>query len=249
MPLTEEQFETTISTASQKAAILIGGQALAYWVEAYGIPVDICDAETVTTDTDLFGGMDVLMALGNALHGTVKVQKGPGFSALIGLVEISQGQDQYSIVDVLHKIAGLREDGVRDRAIEVTSDSGVVFLVMHPMDVLESRLYNVASFPDRRVEKYIRQSRLAVQVVRRYIMALLGLGMERPALKTIEKIVSLSRISSGKWAAKVGVNLTDAIPVESVKSESFQKIRWPQIQQEMSEHQQIFNSASSGDAG
>src|ERR1700754_2411215 len=80
--------------------VLVGGQALAFWVHRYGL---VLPADVVT---------------------------------------VSANDDEFINVDVVFRVIGLPPGAIRKRAVRVEFDD-TKFIVMHPLDVLRSRLANL----------------------------------------------------------------------------------------------------------
>lgn len=152
-------------------------------------------------------------------------------SALVGQVTIELANDQFLNVDVLHKIVGVRADCVKRRAEDVDLD-GLKFKVMHPIDVLQSRIWNLATLKDKQNEMGMLQTELAVQVVRRYIAAIAA-DHEKLALKAVEKVVDMAKSSAGRRVASFDIDFTFAIPARSIRSEDFHRTRWPRLLDEL----------------
>lgn len=210
--------------------VLVGGQALAFWADYYRIALD--DAlPVVSKDADFLGDRALVERISEMSGGHASFPPRKAMSALIGQVTIELANDQFLDVDVLHKIVGVRADSVKRRAEDVDLD-GLKFKVMHPIDVLQSRIWNLATLKDKQNEMGMLQTDLAVQVVRRYIAAIAG-DNEKLALKAVEKVVDMAKSSAGRRAAFFGVNFTSAIPARSIRSEEFHRTRWPRLLDEL----------------
>ncbi len=211
-------------------AVLVGGQALAFWADYYRIPLD--DAlPAVSKDADFLGDRALVERISEISGGHASFPPRRAMSALIGQVTIELANDQFLNVDVLHKIVGVRADSVKRRAEDVDLD-GLKFKVMHPIDVLQSRIWNLATLEDKQNEMGMLQTDLAVQVVRRYIAAIAG-DNEKLALKAVEKVVDMAKSSAGRRAASFGIDFTSAIPARSIRSEEFHRTRWPRLLDEL----------------
>lgn len=69
-------------------------------------------------------------------------------TALVGQVELAISDEQYINVDVIFKVIGLDPAKVLSRAVRVELSGSTTFLVMHPLDLLKSRLANAADAID-----------------------------------------------------------------------------------------------------
>ena len=129
-------------------ALLVGGQALATWAVHYGIqPVDEL-SRSVTMDADFIGTSDIAHALQRSLGPPWKLRKGTldDVGGQVAKVYAKAG-DGIKQVDFLSGIVGLETAAVRKRAAEITLRDGVAISLLHPLDVLESRLRNLDSIP------------------------------------------------------------------------------------------------------
>lgn len=211
-------------------AVLVGGQALAFWVDYYRIRID--DAlPAVSKDADFLGDRALVERISRASGGQASFPPRKALTALVGQVRIELANAQFLNVDVLHSIVGVRADSVRRRAEQVELD-GLTFKIMHPVDVLQSRIWNLATLKNKQDELGLLQARLAVQVTRRYIAAI-AVGNEKLALKAIEKVVDIARSSAGRRAAAFGIEFLRAIPASSIRAEEFQHTRWPRLREEL----------------
>lgn len=225
--ISKELLNACLAAISGTDAIIVGGQALAYWADYFDVDLFVSDSG-ITKDLHLFGDASHLINIGAQLRATPQLQNPRFISALIGTIEIPISGNLATNVDVIHTIVGIPRDEVRRNAVRVNI-AHYDCLVMHPMHVLESRLKNIEMIAEKRNEKGVNQAVLAVQVANQYIASRATSGDEAVALKAIEKVVRLAKVSAGKMAAELGVSLMDAIPFEVIKNENFQLIRKPQI--------------------
>lgn len=226
-----EQLRNLLSGVGRNA-VLVGGQALAFWVDYYRIEMD--DAlPAVSKDADFLGDRSLVEKISRASGGHASFPPRKAMTALVGQVTIELANDQFLNVDVLHKIVGVRADSVKRRAEEVDLD-GMKFKIMHPIDVLQSRIWNLATLKDKQNEPGVLQASLAVRVARRYIAAIAGdKDNEKLALKAVEKVVDIAKSSAGRRATSFGIDFLSAIPVRSIRSEEFRRIRWPRLLDEL----------------
>lgn len=226
---TAERLRELLSGVGRNA-VLVGGQALAFWADYYGIRID--DAlPAVSKDADFLGDRVLVERIAGASGGQASFPPRKAVTALVGQVRIELANEQFLNVDVVHSIVGVRADSVKRRAEEVELD-GLKFKIMHPVDVLQSRIWNLATLKNKQDELGVLQARLAIQVVRRYIAAIAG-DNERLALKAVEKVVDIARSSAGRRAAAFGIDFLSAIPARSIRAEEFQRSRWPRLRDEL----------------
>ena len=98
-------------------AVLVGGQALAYWAQYFGV------AETsgpaISLDADFIGTGPTLVALASGMHGKAQWQSKRAISALIGCIAVPKGANQFLNIDVLKDLFGLDANKVATRSIAV----------------------------------------------------------------------------------------------------------------------------------
>lgn len=243
--LTPKEIERILSVCGARA-LLVGGQALALWAIHYGIaPVGEL-SRAVTTDADFIGTSDVAAALQKSL--------GPPWKLRIGTLDDVGGQvaKVYSTapaegvkqVDFLSGIVGLDTESVRKRASGLVTADGAEIRVLHPLDVLESRLRNLESIPAKRNVIGVEQARLAVQVVRAFITRYMEEGGDprvvRQAIRRVERIALDLRLS--RVAFSHGVDVLDAIPVERIGYPRFHDQQWPRMQQRLAQRKAKFDA-------
>ncbi|MCL4733211.1 hypothetical protein KJZ71_05435 [Patescibacteria group bacterium] len=226
---TAERLRKLLSGVDRNA-VLIGGQALAFWAEYYRIRIDDT-LPIVSKDADFLGDRALVERISEISGGHATYPPRRAITALVGQVTIELANDQFLNVDVLHKVVGIKSDSVKRRAEEVVFD-GLKFMIMHPIDVLQSRISNLATLKDKQNEMGILQAKLAVKVAYRYIAAM-AKDNEKLALKAIEKVVDIAKGAEGRRAASFGVDMFSAIPARSIGSEEFHRTRWPRLRDEM----------------
>ena len=107
---------------------------------------------------------------------------------------------------------------------------------MHPLDVLQSRIENLAKIRDKQTEEGVDQALLAIDVAKSYIKAVAKEpDGERLTLKAVEYIFSVGTSSAGrKVSREFDIEFLSCIPIESVTNKEFRLQRWPQIVVELS---------------
>jgi hypothetical protein len=139
-------------------------------------------------------------------------------------------------IDFLGSLVGLDTKDARDDAVEVTLSSGKTIRVLHPIDVLRSRLHNLASLASKRAEHGYAQARLAISVVTAFLRQQ---AAEAPKRELLDHVKELREIALDKSLAKVyyecGFDVLSCVPVEQMPDENLRQIRWPQILDEVRE--------------
>jgi hypothetical protein len=223
---------TQILTVCGTRALLIGGQSLAFWTLYYQVrPVGVL-AEAVTMDVDFVGTADVAALLKQRLGGRWQLRVATiddmgGQNAKVYEVLPDNGLKQ---VDFLSGIVGLDAQAAGKRAVEVEADPGVWVRVLHPLDVLESRLQNLRLLPGKRNEIAVAQARLAVQVVRAFLEGRLDDGDTKRFFQAIKRVKKLA-LNPGlaRTAFDYDIDVLSAVPVARIAKEGFQKRFWPDV--------------------
>ncbi|WP_404666981.1 hypothetical protein [Roseateles asaccharophilus] len=237
-----EVFEQLVKVAGDD--VLIGGQALAVWVEHYGIEVPE-NVPAISRDVDFLTRSPTekgsLKRYAKALIGEVHVYDGARITALVGQAFREVANDEVLNVDVLWTVIGLDPESVRANAVTATRGE-VSFRVMHPMDVLRSRLANLYKLPEKATPVGVMQLDLGVQVVRAHLRSLasqsapedLGAGRSplQPMVSMIEKLALED--SGRKIAKRYGVYVADAIDPNVIPPGPFWEKKWPQLKELMS---------------
>ena len=203
--------------------MLVGGQALAFWLAWFEIDLSDGPRVYVSRDADFLGMREHVEAFARAIRGTAVYAPKRGFTALLGAVKKSAASRETD-VDVLHKIVGLDADAVRRRAVELTHprDPSLRFLVMDPVDCLVSRIENLRKLAEKRNEVGIWQAGKAIEVCRAYIQALIRDDGERKAIKVATALFRLAGSAAGLQAyARFGLDILKGVPLEDFSSATF----------------------------
>lgn len=229
--LTPDEVERILRVCGTDA-LLVGGQALAAWAVHYDIQPIGELSRAVTMDVDFIGTSDVAHALQRALGQPWKLRKGTLDDVGGQVAKVyAKTMDGIKQVDFLSGIVGLDTEVVCKRATEVTLPDGVAVNVLHPLDVLESRLRNLDSIPAKRDATGVAQARLAVSVVRAFIEDYMDGGNDprtvRQAVQRVARIALDPRLAQVAFTYDVEVLV--AIPVERIAYPRFHEQQWPKI--------------------
>ncbi len=228
--LTPEELRSILEVCSTEG-VLVGGQALAFWADHYAVsrPADLEPA--VSADADFIADGALARKLARMLGWKAWI---PGFDdATFQTGKVTQKQPDGSIkqVDFLSSVAGLATRDVVRRALEMEVPEIGRLRVMNPIDVLDSRIQNLALIPAKRTRAGVSQARLAIGVARAFISAEIDEQGEKRALKLLERI---AKIAAGDGATRVfleyGIDPLLAVPLEDFKTTTaLHTRRWPRI--------------------
>jgi hypothetical protein len=231
--------------ASDETEVLVGGQALSVWIVKYGLQLPL-DLPVITRDTDFLTQSAAATAsvekFARAINGKASFPRRLALTALVGQVELAVSDDTYINVDVIFKVIGLDPAKVLARAVRVDLSGGVRFLVMHPFDLLKSRLANLHELRDKQNDKGAAQLRLGIDVARaylreqaaRYPAAETGAGRS-PIQTLVSEIEKMAIDDAGRKVAKRwGVHVADAIDPSLIPAGAFWTRKWPTLKGLMS---------------
>lgn len=237
VPTPPEIFTTLLEAARGTELVLVGGQALAVWLDYYRLTARLPNGVmAVSDDVDFLtrSAADkwVVSRFVQALHGRSIYPSWRAMTALVGQAVLDISNEELVNVDVIFSVVGLNADKVRERAV-VMDD----VRVMHPLDVLYSRLVNLYKLPVKQTTKGEHQLRLGIDVAREFLRERAARGNVRSeVLPTIKLLTRWARDDAGtKVAERFGVHVADAIDPQLVPAGSRFWIRfWPHVKELMS---------------
>jgi hypothetical protein len=236
LPLSSAEVRQILESSSEDA-VLVGGQALALWSQIYHVLPPNELSAGISADIDFVGSVRAAKAVGQALNrsgGNWKLHEvGPDDAtpqtAKLSLTVENEG---YKEIDFLGTLVGVTTDQMKIRAVEMRLPGlsrGVK--IIHPLDLLASRLHNLADIPEKRDAQGVAQALLAISVVRAFISQAHGTLPERDVFPFVEEV---RRIALNKKLGRVyyeyGFDVLSAVPIELFKIQDFLSTRWPQIQ-------------------
>ncbi|MEM5419641.1 hypothetical protein [Paraburkholderia ferrariae] len=233
VPITGDLLKKVLDGATSDS-VLVGGQALAFWLSHYRINSSFADGiGAITDDADFLGTSEDVQSIARKTDGIAEFPRRRGITALVGMVKIPI-DDGFANVDVIHRVVGVDARNVRKHASEVEYDD-IEFCVMHPLDVLVSKVTNLAKLASKQNEQGVMQAKLAISVARSYITEVAD-DMEEPrrVLKAINRVVKLGKRSVGRRVSRdYGISFIEAIPKEIVAFDNFHEIRWGRLLNEI----------------
>lgn len=232
LALTDEEVDEVLRVCNGRA-VLVGGQSLAFWAQHYSIPVTGALAACVTSDVDFIGTADVARVLAESLrplgwrYWQPTIDDATPHTAKLSKRVEGRGIKQ---IDFLSAIVGLDAERVMKRAPIVRLAEGTQVRVLHPLDVLESRLWNVCLLPSKRSAEDLAQVILAINVAGGYFEQLLREHSTRQFLDSAERVGSIAQNARlGAVLSRYGFDVLRAVPADRAPSKAFQTMRWPQI--------------------
>lgn len=231
MILKPEDAAKLIAETRSENTVLIGGQAVAFWAKRFRLEPRV---PVLTEDIDYLGTKNAAREVAARLKlphqlkiATIKDQT-PS-SALLR-VELT-GYPDPVLIDYLASIVGLDSRAIEKSAVVVEYE-GEPLRVLHPLQLMQAKIWNLYQLPAKRTAEGIEQARLAIEIVAAFIEES---GLEqRDLLKVVEVIGKFAATTPARFAAKsFGLDCLTAIPTfvfnEGVLPSQFRDKRWPQI--------------------
>lgn len=223
--------------------VLVGGQALAFWVLRYGLAVPVEHA-AISSDTDFLAGSpgdrSIVERLAAAIDGQPLFPSRRAMTALVGQAVRIVNEDEFVNVDVIDTVIGIDRQAIQSRAVRVDLD-GTVFLVMHPLHVLQSRLANIYKLKEKQNAKGEMQLAMSIDVAREFIRAKAGEARaagsvaRSPIQSDVSEVERMALEDAGrKVARRTGICVADAIDPSSIPAGPFWDRKWQTISRLMS---------------
>jgi hypothetical protein len=205
--------------------VLVGGQALAFWMDRYGITPA---AATISNDGDALGNLERAQRIATRLRAALLTPDAAGLTSLVAQIRIPTGSaGKVRNIDVLHMlftVSGLRKSreftqAVLRESVEIEWKPGHRIRVMHPLHVLESRVQNAVGLLESKGPHVVTQAIWAVDVARAAIRRVLRQPAENERLgMLIRQVHNLARSRAGRQVLhQHGIEVLDAVPVEEVR--------------------------------
>jgi hypothetical protein len=211
--------------------VLVGGQSLAFWADHFRVPRPEPLVEAVSADVDFIGSAALAQKLAQVLgwKSWIPSLDDPTFQT--GKVTFKLKDGSVKQADFLSGVVGLATRDVVRRALEVDIPDLGRIRVMHPVDVLDSRIQNLHVLAAKRNAAGKAQARLAIAVVAAFIRDVIQTRGEKAALKLLERVAEIA----ADFAAVRIFLLYDIDPMAAVPIAEFRTTpalhakRWPQL--------------------
>lgn len=213
------------------AGLLVGGQALAFWADHLQVERPENLASGVTADADFIGDAALAATLGKRLGWQTWIPSLDDSTPQTGKVTHRTKSGKVKQVDFLSGVVGLTTKDLARRAIEMAIPDIGRLRVIHPVDVLDSRIQNLHLLPEKRNDAGIAQARLALGVARAFVAREVATRGERVGLKLLERIAEMATdIAAVRVFLLYGIDPLEAVPLEQFRTTTaLHKVRWPQI--------------------
>lgn len=231
MILKPEDAAWLIKKTLSDRTVLIGGQAVAFWAKYFGLLPRI---PALTRDIDYLGTKAAARSVSDRLEIphklTVATLDDATPSTAVLLVPMD-GYPEPIIIDYLASITGVAANKVQQSAVTVELDKERL-RVLHPLQLLQTKIWNLYALPEKRTDEGREQARLAIEIAGAYLNEI-AMG-QRPLLDAIETIARFAATNPSQYARKnFELECLDAIPSRAfeggVLPPEFHDKRWPQI--------------------
>ena len=245
-PLTPDDVRKILSICSPRG-LLVGGQALAFWADHLQVERPVNLVSGVTADADFIGDSVLAKDLAKRLGWQIWIPALDDSTPQTGKVTQRTKSGQVKQVDFLSGVVGLTTKDLARRAIEMKIPGVGHLRVIHPIDVLDSRIQNLHLLPEKRTDAGIAQARLAVDVARAFIRQEVVTRGERAGLKLLARVSDIAiDIAAVKVFLLYGIDPLDAVALENFRTTTaLHKVRWPQIVAEVADKRESLRKLSS----
>jgi hypothetical protein len=230
-PLDRTSLDTLLRSFGD-GTVLVGGQALAFWMDRYGIEPE---GAVVTNDGDVLGTADDAERIAKALRAALVRPTERALTSLVAQIRIPVADGRLRNVDLLHllyTVGGPRksreftEAVVRDSVL-VEWKRGQCIRMMHPLHVLDSRVQNAVGLLAEKGPHVVTQAVWAIEVARAAILRVLGRPGEHDRVGAmVQQVYTLARSRAGRQLLRErGIETLKAIPIDEIIAQAPQHER------------------------
>lgn len=183
--LTLQQVLRILKEVDFEEAILVGGQAVLLYANVYGLSEKI--ELGVSGDIDLLARGSCALALkAKFKNSKVSLATIDDNTINTAVLAVDLSDTQFLQVDFLREVSGLDTERIRDRVVEIELEPGVNCKIINPLDLLSSKLYNLANIPSKRDTQGINQAFMALDIAEQYLKQALENADPRHSSKIVE---------------------------------------------------------------
>lgn len=213
MNLKPEDAARLIGETRSENTVLIGGQAVAIWSRYFNLQARL---PALTADIDYLGTRAEAKRVSARLKVRHKLKiatfdDNTPNSALLS-VEL-EGYPEPVLIDYLASIIGLESKAIEKSAVVVEFE-GEPLRVLHPLQLLQAKFWNLYRLEGKRTPEGIEQARLAIEIVAAFIER--ADLEQRELLNAIEAIGKFARTLPARFAAEnYGLDCLKAVPANA----------------------------------
>jgi hypothetical protein len=212
--------------------VLVGGQALNYWVDRYRSKCAALarDWPYTSVDVDFLAAPGVAAEVAERFGVQARILTARDQSVLCAIVHLTLPSGAGLRIDLLRKLQGLKENEIRKTALGAV-DGGVKYLIMHPVLCMFSRVHNVIGLPKHYDNPHgLKQLKGSIHCAREFIQELLQRGQMKNARALAERIFRFARTSPARRALALhDVDVFSSVVVHPEYGDLFRERRYPQM--------------------
>ncbi len=231
MILKPEDAALLIGQTRSENTILIGGQAVAFWIRYFKIRARL---PALTVDIDYLGTRSEAKRASARLNlpHTLKIAAFDDHTPNSALLSVTlKGYPEPILIDYLASIVGVESKAIEESAV-VVEFAGEPLRVLHPLQLLQAKIWNLYRLESKRTPQGIEQARLAIEIAAAFIEQ--ADMRQRELLNAIEAIGRFAQTVPARFASdNYRLDCLQAVPAsvlrKGVLPEAFHRKRWPQI--------------------
>lgn len=240
VPPPQEVIDELLKVAGP-SLVMVGGQALAFWMARYQLVHDVPDlGGSITRDVDFLARSptdhEAVKRLALTLGGQVVIPDRNQLTALVGQAIRQVDENNVWNVDVIFRLIGNDARSIFAEAAETDLGEGWTLNVMNPLHVLKSRLDNLYVLRDKQNSLGEAQLRCAIEVVQRFQRELANAGDTAAIKRTVREVArwALRTDAGKKIARRRGIHVADAIEANLIQCLNFRSLHLPRLLPAMS---------------
>lgn len=243
--LSTAEVRAILKTCSPDA-LLVGGQALAFWADFLAVALPPTLSSGISSDADFIGDAALARKLARALRWNEWVPSIDDATPHTAKVMKRAAGGGVKQVDFLSGVAGLNTLDLERHAVEVEIPEIGRLRVIHPIDVLASRIKNLHLLAEKRTKTGVAQAMLAVDVARAFIRRTIAVQGERAALELLERVVTMTAETAAlRVHLKFEVEPLNAVPLDDFRTTAaLHSGRWPQVLAEIGAKRRTLRAAT-----
>ena len=213
--------------------VLVGGQSLIGWALHYGIDIPTTEYPALTQDADFLGTRKDAEFLAKEIGAQIRVatldDHTPNTAVLAWPSPVT---GKILTLDFLLGLIGVATEDIKKMAVTLQFEGQEPVHILHPLLCLVSRFENLLRLKIKRTGNGIAQARVAVEVVKMYVMDRLSSGTpedEKEAIRAANQIARTARSTAGVFVYfQYGIDVMTAVDPSLFKNfPLFEKKDWP----------------------
>ena len=247
--LRQQDAARLITQTHSDKTVLVGGQAVAFWAGYFGIKSAL---PVLTSDIDYIGTATEARRASARLDFAHRLKIATLDDATPNTAVITvtlRGYEEPVLIDYLAEIIGLDSKQIQASAVVADLDS-VRLRVLHPVQLLQSKIWNLHRLESKRTPEGFEQARLAIRIVAALIRARIkARATPREILRIVEAAGKFSAtLPAVKAYAEWRLDCLAAIPkgAGNYLPAEFREKRWPQIKKHVASIRRRHIASGSG---